>query len=73
MRGSGKFCRRGSNFDIILVDEGREDSNATISGQSPARQRNAIQLAFRWRADDTHHWTLAWKLYDFSGDPDQYC
>ena len=35
MRGSRKFCQRGSKF-----------------GPSSARQRNAIEMAFRWRADD---------------------
>ena len=28
------------------------DPNTTISGPSSARQRNAILMAFRWRADD---------------------
>ena len=28
-----------------------EDPNTTISGPSSARQRNAIQMAFRWRAE----------------------
>ena len=44
----------GSNFGLflyfcccfILVDEGREDPNTTISGPSLARQRGV-----RWRAD----------------------
>ena len=31
-----------------------------INGPSSARQRNAIEMAFCWRADD-------------AGDPDQYC
>ena len=57
MRGYRKFFQRGSNFDsvyflLFLVDEGREDSNITISGQSSARQQNAIYMVFRWRADD---------------------
>ena len=44
MRGSRKFCQRGSYFDkVFLVDEGREDPNTTISGSLSA---------FRWRADD---------------------
>ena len=35
MRGSRKFCQRGSNFDnIFLVDKGREDPSTTISGLS---------------------------------------
>ena len=32
--------------------EGREDPNTTKSGPSSARQRNAIEMAFRWRADN---------------------
>ena len=43
----------GSNFDIFfVVDEGWEDPNTTLSGPSSTRQRNAIEMAFRWRADD---------------------
>ena len=46
MRGSRKFCQRGSKFFnvffcIFLVDEGIEDLNITINGSSSARQRNA--------------------------------
>ena len=50
MRGSRKFCQRGSNFDNVFFqfDEGRKDTNTTISGPSTARQR----MAFRWQADD---------------------
>ena len=37
------FFQRGSNYDyVLLVDEDREDPNATKSGLSSARQRNAI-------------------------------
>ena len=31
--------------------EGIEDPNTAINGPSSARQRNAILMAFRWRAD----------------------
>ena len=52
MRGSRKFCQRGSKFDnFFLVDEMIEDPNMTINGPSSTRQRNAIEMAFRWRAD----------------------
>ena len=34
-----------------LVDEVIEDPNITINGTSSTRQRNAIVMAFRWRAD----------------------
>ena len=46
MRGSRKFCQRGSNFDNVLVDEGKEDPSTTINGPSSARQRNAIKWRF---------------------------
>ena len=56
MRGSRKFCRRGSNFDVywvffrvfffvvfFLVDaEERKDLDTTVSQQ----------MTFRWRADN---------------------
>ena len=48
MRGSRKFCQRGSKFVtfffffFLLVDEGIEDPNTTIDRPSSARQRNAI-------------------------------
>ena len=43
MRGPRKLCQRSSNFDIFLVDEGREDQNTTIgAGPSLAHQRNTI-------------------------------
>ena len=35
-----------------MVDQGRDDPNITKSGPSLVRQRNAIDMAFRWRADD---------------------
>ena len=53
MRGSRKYCQRGSNSNnFFLVDEGREDPNSAKSGPSSARQRNGIEMAFRWWADD---------------------
>ena len=30
----------------------REDPNSTKRGPASAHQRNAIEMAFRWRADD---------------------
>ena len=39
-------------FFSFLVNEGREDPNSTKSGPYSARKRNAIQMAFRWRAND---------------------
>ena len=52
MRGSSKFCQRGSNSEVIffyLVDEGRaEDLNNTKSRLDikSAHQRNAILWPF---------------------------
>ena len=47
------FVRGGPNLiTFFLVVEGLEDPNSTINGPSSARQRNAIEMAFRWRADD---------------------
>ena len=51
IRGSKKFCQRGSNFDkVLLVEEGREDPNTTISGPPAKRYLNG--MAFRWRVID---------------------
>ena len=56
MRGSRKFCQRVSNSAnvcfLFLVDDGSEDPNNTKSGPSSARQRNVIEMAFRWRDDN---------------------
>ena len=51
------FVRGGPNlmlgfFVFFKVGEGIEDQNITINGPSSARQRNAIQIAFSWRAED---------------------
>ena len=78
MRGSKRFCQRGSKFDFFSLffifsnDEGREDQNTTINGPSWARQRNAIQTAFRWRDDDDPTLNAGLVvLCFFSGNPDQ--
>ena len=67
MRGSRKISQRGSNI-FFLVDEGREDPNTTKSGPSSTSQRNAIEMAFRWRVDDgpTFNSGLV-AFFDFSG------
>ena len=41
MRGSSKFCLRGSNSCGFFY-EGKDDPNSTKSGPLLARQRNAI-------------------------------
>ena len=46
------IVRGGPTLTTFLVDEGREDPNATTSGPSSARHRNTIKMAFRWRAFD---------------------
>ena len=53
MCGSRKFCQRGSKFDIVfLIDWGIEDPNTALIMPSSARQGNAIEMVFRWLADD---------------------
>ena len=59
MGGSRKFCQRGSKFDNVLfflVDGGIEDPNTALIGPSSACQRNAIEMAFHWRANDGPTW-----------------
>ena len=36
---------------FFIFDEGRKDPSNTISGPSLARQRNAILMVCRWRAN----------------------
>ena len=54
MRGSKKFHQRGPNSDnfFLMRRENIQIDNCNLNGPSSARQRNVIQLAFRWRADD---------------------
>ena len=75
MRGSRKFCIRGSKFEKVffLVDSGIEDPNTAINGSSSARQRNAIGMAFCWRADGGPTLNAGLVVCGFTGDPDQYC
>ena len=49
------------------------DLNSTISGPSSARQRNAIGMAFRWRAVGGPTLNAALVALWFYRDPDQYC
>ena len=55
LRGSRKFCQRGSNTDVFflyyLVEGIERGSNCTHSWPSSACQRNDIEMVFRWRAD----------------------
>ena len=47
------FVRGGPNLiTYLFVDERLEDPNTANNGPSSARQRNAIEMVFRWRADD---------------------
>ena len=43
---------RESFFPFFLVEGGIEDPNTALIGPSSVRQPNAIEMAFRWRADD---------------------
>ena len=51
MRGPRRFCQRGSNSDLFLLDERRNDPNTTISGTIiglPAKRHlNGVSLACR--------------------------
>ena len=49
VRGDPTQTKRGCCF--FLVDEGR-GSKYYQSGPSSVRKRNAIEMAFSWRADD---------------------
>ena len=51
MRGSRQFCQRESTFDNDFSWLGGTDPYTTISGPLSSRQRNAIEMVFRWRAD----------------------
>ena len=75
IRGSKNFIRGGPTLTtfFFLVDEGWEDPNTTICGPISARQRNAILMAFRWRADDGPTLNAGLVALCFSGDPDQFC
>ena len=64
MRGFRKFCQRGPNSDkfvfcLFCFFEGSDAPKTTISGQLSAYQRNAIEMAFRWRDDNGLHRMLA--------------
>ena len=57
MRGSRKFCRRGSKFDNIFflffaVGEGIEDPDTAIYWPSSARQQTPFKRCFAGWADD---------------------
>ena len=58
---------------VQLFYERREDPDTTKSGSSSARQRNAIEMAFRWRVDDGPTLNVGLVALWCSGDPDQYC
>ena len=47
MRGSRKFCQRGSNFAtfIFKVDEGREGPDTTLNGPSSAPSGTPFNFA----------------------------
>ena len=47
-----KIFRGGPYLIFFLVDKGIEDTTTAINGPSSARQRNALSMTFRWRAND---------------------
>ena len=47
-----KVLSEGYQLFLFLVDEERRENLNNTSGPSSAHQRNAIQMAFHWRADD---------------------
>ena len=49
MRESKKFCQRGPNLTVILIDEGREDPNTMWASIGPPAKRhlNDVPLACR--------------------------
>ena len=51
----------------------REGRNVTKSGPSSARHRSAIEMAFRWRADNGPSLNAGLIALRFLGNPDQYC
>ena len=52
---------------------GIEDRNTALNGPSSARQRNANEMAFRWRAGAGPTLNARLVALWFSGNPDQYC
>ena len=72
MRGSRKFVRGGLNLIKKLIDEGIEDLNTAINGPSSTCQRNAIEMAIRWRADGGTTLNTCLVASRFSVGPDQY-
>ena len=50
---------------------GWRDQNATKSGTLSASHRNAIPMAFRWRADNGPPLNAGLVALRFLGDPDQ--
>ena len=55
------------------VAEGRENPNTTISEPLSACQRNAIEMAFRWRTDDGQTLNVGLVALGFLRDLNVYC
>ena len=60
-------------YFLCLVNEGREGPHTDISGPSLARRRNAVYMAFRWRADDGPTLDAGLVALWFSGGLDRCC
>ena len=63
MRGSRKFCQRGSNFDwfmtfFFLNVEGREDPNKTISDHHRPASKTPFEWCFAGVPMMAQHWML---------------
>ena len=71
IRGSRKFCQRGTNNTdtfLFYYFSSRWDGERI---ESSVRQRNAIEMAFRWRADNGQSLNAGLVALFVLGDPDQ--
>ena len=51
MRGSRKFCHRGSNYDKAFLDNEKERTKYHQKGAIIGPPAKRHLMAFRWRAD----------------------
>ena len=71
------FVKGGPNLIIFLFDGGggADNPNTRYKWATIGPQRNAIFMAFCWRADAGQKLNAGLVAFfcDFSGNPDQYC
>ena len=67
MRGSRKFCQRGSQFDNFFLSL-REERLSKYH----YKRTIIIKIAFHWRTDDVQTLNAGFVAFDFSKDLDQY-